>query len=336
MKKVAWLVLIVAFLLAFVVTDVRSGPIVLKGVTAFPKNNLNNDPVPIFVDKVNKRAKGRLRIDWLGGPEVTKAFDQIHALKAGTIEMLLYYPFPYMKPLMPEAEARGLRELAAWEERKSGAFDLWSKIFVERVNAKYLGSFHNVVGYHIYSNKKIESIDDFKGMKIRAQPLYIPLLKSLGAVPVTMRPPEIYTAMERGVVDAFMWVKIGMISWGLHEVTKYVIEPTVFQMCPATMINLDKWNKIPKELQEIIMNVMKDMEYIATMRLIMIAEKEDSVRKQAGMEYLQLPPADAERFRTLAYEKTWELVLKNSPENGPKLRELSSKKALPKGTFSWQ
>jgi len=336
MKKVVWLVLIVAFLFGFVATDAKSGPIALKAVTAFPKNHLNNDPVPLFVDQVSEGAKGRLKIDWVGGPEVIKAFDQIHALKAGTIDMILYYPFPYMKPLMPEAEAKGLSELAEWEERKSGAFDLWSKIFAERVNAKYLGSFHNLVGYHIYCNKKIESIDDFKGMKIRAQPLYIPLLESLSAAPVTMRPPEIYTAMERGVVDGFMWPKVGMISWGLQEVTKYVIQPSVFQMCPATVINLDKWSKIPKDLQEMIMEVMKNMEYVATMRNLLIVEKEDKVREQAGMKYLQLPPADAEKFRTLAYEKTWELVLKKAPENGPKLKELSSKKAVPKGTFPWQ
>ncbi len=41
---------------------------------------------------MNKRAEGRLKIEWLGGPEVFASFDQTHALKAGTIDMILYYP----------------------------------------------------------------------------------------------------------------------------------------------------------------------------------------------------------------------------------------------------
>jgi TRAP-type C4-dicarboxylate transport system substrate-binding protein len=187
----------------------------------------------------------------------------------------------------------------------------------------------------VFSNKKIEKIGDFKGMKIRVMPLYIPFMKALGAAPITIPPTEIHTAMERGVADGFMWPNVGMVSWGLQEVTKYVIEPGVFQMEPATMVNLDKWNKIPKDLQKLMMDVMEDMEYIATMRNTLIVEKEDRIRKKAGMKTIQLPPGEAEKFRAICYEKTWELVIKNAPEYAPKLRQLSSKKALPKGAFPW-
>jgi TRAP-type C4-dicarboxylate transport system substrate-binding protein len=172
-------------------------------------------------------------------------------------------------------------------------------------------------------------------MKIRVMPLYIPFMKALGAAPITIPPTEIHTAMERGVVDGFMWPNVGMVSWGLQEVTKYVIEPGVFQMEPATMVNLDKWNKIPKDMQTLMMDIMEDMEYIATMRNALIVEKEDRIRKKAGMKTIQLPPDEAEKFRKICYEKTWELVIKNAPEYGPKLRQLSSKKALPKGAFPW-
>src|SRR4030042_975662 len=141
MKKTIWLAACFFLILGLGSTTVQSQQIVLKAVTAFPKNHMNNDPVPIFVDKVNKRAEGKLKIDWLGGPEVIKSFDQISALKSGTIDSILYYPFGYMKSLMPECEAKGSSELAEWEERKTGAFDLWCEIFKKRVNAQYLGRF---------------------------------------------------------------------------------------------------------------------------------------------------------------------------------------------------
>ncbi|MFH1488424.1 MAG: ABC transporter substrate-binding protein, partial [Pseudomonadota bacterium] len=64
-----------------------------------------------------------------------------------------------------------------------------------------------------------------------------------GAAPVTTPPTEIYTSMERGVVDGFMWPNVGMVSFGLQEVTKYVLDPGVFQMEPATVIYMEKWKK---------------------------------------------------------------------------------------------
>jgi TRAP-type C4-dicarboxylate transport system substrate-binding protein len=336
MKRVIWLTLGLVFFWGFIATSAHSEPIVLKAVTAFPKNHMNNDPVPIFVDKVNKRAEGRVKIDWVGGPEVIKSFDQIVALKSGTIDMILYYPFGYMKSLMPECEAKGLSELAEWEERKTGAFDLWCEIFRKRVNAQYLGRFHSLVKFSLFSNKMIKGIDDIKGMKIRVMPLYIPFFKALGASPVTIPPDEIYTSMERGVVDGFMYVNVGPVSWGLQEVTKYVIEPGVFQMEPATMVNMDKWKKIPPDLQALMMDIMQDMEYIASMRNVMLEQKEIRIRTAAGMKVLQLPPADAEKFVKTASDTTWAYLIGRSPEYGPKLRELTSRKALPPNTFPWQ
>jgi TRAP-type C4-dicarboxylate transport system substrate-binding protein len=336
MKRIALLLISILLVLTFSIKNVQSAPIVIKAVTAFPKNHLNNDPVPIFVDKVNKRAQGKVKIDWIGGPEVIKTFDQIHALKAGTMDMLLYYPYGYMKPLMPEAWAKGLTELAEWEERETGAFQLWQEIFEKRVNAKYLGRLHNLLPFMVFSNKKIQRIEDFKGMKMRVMPLYIPFLKALGAAPVTIPPTEIYTSMERGVVDGFMWPNVGMISFGLQEVTKYVLEPGVFQMEPATMVNMNKWKQIPEDLQALIMEIMKDMEYIGTMRNELIVRKEDRIRKEAGMETIQLPPEEAKKFVQICYDKTWEYVIEMAPDYAPQLRSLSSPNALKKGAFPWQ
>ena len=336
MKKGVFYVFLLAVMAIFVFISIgayaqtKDQPIIIKGITAFPKPHLNNDPVPLFIEEVNKRAQGRLRIDWLGGPEIFATFDQIHALKAGTIDMIIYYPFGYMKSLMPEAEAKGLSELAEWEERKTGAFELWTEIFEKRVNAKYLGRFHNNLNFQIHMNRKIEKLADFKGTIIRTMPLFNPFIKSLGANPVTIPPGEIYTSLERRVVDGFMWARFSITSMGLHEVSKYTIYPGLFQIEPATMINLDRWKKIPKDLQDIIMETMKEYEQIATKRAFTIVEQEDKVREKAGMRVIKLPPEDGEKLVKLGYDTTWEVIIKDAPEYGPKLRKATSKAALPK------
>jgi hypothetical protein len=84
------------------------------------------------------------------------------------------------------------------------------------------------------------------------------------------------------------------------------------------------------------MEIMEDMEYIATMRNELIVKKDERIRAQAGVKWIHLPPGEAEKFVEICYDKTWEYVIGMAPEYGPKLRQLSSRKALPKGAFPWQ
>ena len=102
------------------------------------------------------------------------------------------------------------------------------------------------------------------------------------------------------------------------------------------MINMDRWKKIPKDLQAILTETIQEHEYIGTARNYMILDKEERVREKAGMKIIKLPPADAEAFVKAAYDNTWAEVVKSAPDYGPKLRKASSKAAVPKGTFPWQ
>ncbi|MFW6272498.1 MAG: hypothetical protein ACOC2U_01805, partial [bacterium] len=167
--------------------------ITLRAVTSFPKNVIVNTALPDFAKMVENRTDGRLKINYVGGPEVIKSFDQGEALRSGTIDMILYTPMSYLKSFNPVFQAKGLSRLAAWEERRVGAHDLWDEISQKEFNAKYLGTIHSIISFRIYSNKKIEKLEDLKGLRIRTMPLYSPFLKELGANPVIMPPTEVYT-----------------------------------------------------------------------------------------------------------------------------------------------
>jgi len=306
-------------------TPVSAKPIVLKAISAFPKNHPHNLGIPGFIALVERKSKGQLKINWLGGPEVVKTFDQGEALKNGMVDMLLYNPFGYFKPFSPVFQAKGLSQLTAWEERTVGAYALWVKIFREKVNAEYLGSFNSMIPFRIYCNKKISGIADFKGMKIRVMPLYIPFVKALGAKAITIPPMEIYTAMQRGVVDGFMWPNYAIPGMGWHEVTKYAITPGVFSIEPATLVNLDKFNSLPKNLQEVLNLCMEIMEGIDTARSLVRVNHDWKIMQAAGMKEIVLPPTDAKNFFDLAYDVTWKSVIKHTPVYGSQLKKLSSK-----------
>ena len=58
--------------------------------------------------------------------------------------------------------------------------------------------------FQLFLNKPIKTVADLKGMKIRVSPTNVPFMKAVGANPVQMPPSDVYTAMERGVVDGYI------------------------------------------------------------------------------------------------------------------------------------
>jgi TRAP-type C4-dicarboxylate transport system substrate-binding protein len=323
------LISFVILCLVFSATMAAAGPIVLKAVSHLDPNNAHCRTNKPFIDMVNKRANGELVIKFLGGPEVIPSFDQAEALKKGTIDIIPTYPMSWFKPMMgAAADISGMSEIPAWEERKTGAFEIYDELFQKYANAKYLGRFHGGWGFNFYTNKKIQKIDDFKGMNVRVMSLYLPFTKKLGASPVTVPPPEIYQALERHIIDGFMFPTFGITGYAWHEVTKYKIEPEVFQAEPVCVVNLDTWNKIPKHLQELMKEVAEIVEYWGVADSMWVKEQDEDILKSAGVEIIKLQEKDAKAFRDLAYKTTWELLEKESPEYCSKLRKRITKDAL--------
>lgn len=295
--------------------------IVLKGVSAFPRNNLYNTHIPVLIEMIEKDSGGRIKINWLGGPEVVKSFDQPESIKRGVIDMGLGNPFAYFKSLMPVALARGLSECSTLEERENGTYDLWAKIWREKVNAKYLGTLYNDIPFHIFSVKRIDKVEDLGGLNLRVMPLYVPFFKKVGAGTVTMPLPEVYTGLQRGIVDGTMFPVI-ITDFGWQEIIKYVVFPGIFHAELSVSMNLDKWNELPRDLQDVIMNSVKKLESTA---LVADEIKEEwSKQEKAGVKRITLPPEEAKKLHDIAYEETWKAVIKNAPVYGPKLRELTS------------
>jgi TRAP-type C4-dicarboxylate transport system substrate-binding protein len=96
----------------------------------------------------------------------------------------------------------------------------------------------------------IRTVEDFKGRKVRSQGDLLPLvLNALGATPVTVLPGEFYEAMQRGSIDCLVlpWDFLSTVNFG----------PIVAH---DSMMNLDKWNSLPPEVQKLITEVSKEAE----------------------------------------------------------------------------
>ena len=284
--------------------------------------NVNNQP---YVDEINERAGGELIIEYLGGPEVIPTFDQADAIRTGMIDMSLFCPMAYMEAFSPLMNCEGLSMLTAKEERASAAYDLWVEVFAKFLNARYLGQRDKGAPFSLFSNVPINKVDDLNGLAVRTMPLYEPFLAELGASTMTTPMGDLYTAMERGVVDAYMSARPIVPGFALHEVTKYMIEPAFFQMEGCRFMNLDSWNSLPPHLQDIITELSIKYELIGEQDCFAGDVRALGIFEEAGVETLTLPPEEAEKFLKIAYDTTWKVIIDQEPEYGPKFKEVLSK-----------
>lgn len=298
-------------------------PLVLKGVTGFARQTVWAEPFFMFQERVNKELKDELNVSFSGGPEAVPPFEQIEAVRRGMVDIALL-PGAFYVPQVPEVDALKLSELMAWEERKSGAYDLIREIIEKKANAFYLGRVNSGVEFYIYTNVLLKKAD-FSGLKIRVTPIYEPFVRALGGVPVTTTPGEVYNALQQKVVDGYGWPSIGVMDLGWHEVTKYVIDHGFYQTEVGILINLDKWQRFPENVKKRIKDIMLQIERDSYERCKEIVAKDRKTLREKGLTFIKFSPPEDKKYIETAYRVGWEKVIAKSPEYGLKLRSLLKK-----------
>ena len=111
------------------------------------------------------------------------------------------------------------------ELRKNGGFDYMAKLYDEKMNAIFLARHIDNTPFHLYLTKPIIQARPDRPQD-RASPRSIATSSpALGATVVQTAPGEVYTALERGVVDGYGWPIAGIFDLGWHEKTKYRVDP---------------------------------------------------------------------------------------------------------------
>lgn len=323
----AFVILFLSFGLAVGVPSGHAEKYILKAVTAWPKPVTDNQAFFIFTDLVKKMVEekypGELEIKYLGGPEVVKYTEQVHALQTGMIDMC-FTANAYYVSLLPEVDALKLSHFMPWEERERGAWDYINQLHEQKIGVHYLARLGLGIPFNLYLIKPIEKAD-LRGLNIRVSPMYLQIIKALGGNPVVIPPTDVYTALERGVVDGYCWPVIGIMDWGWHKLTKYIVEPGFYQAPNPVLVGLKAWNKLPKYLQDLLTEAAIEAEKQAVAHFQKLAAEERPKLLEAGLKVIQLPPEEAEKFLKIGYEAAWSEIIQKCPETGPKLRQLLSK-----------
>ncbi|BBI60173.1 hypothetical protein HSBAA_14790 [Vreelandella sulfidaeris] len=107
----------------------------------------------------------------------------------------------------------------------------------------------------LHSNKRVETLEDFQGLRLRTSGAWSELASRLGASTVVMAGGDIYSALERGVIDAAEWGSPEMNQpTGFQEVAQYVILPGVHQSGGflECQVNEDTWNELSEDDQDML------------------------------------------------------------------------------------
>src|SRR5207302_858895 len=239
MKPMTWFAL-AAVALAPALASAQE--VTLRVVSAFPENQYYVKRTVEWIGKANKEGKGVLQMNFIGGPRAIPTFEVGNAVKTGVVDMALTTGAFYTN-LMPEADALKLAEVSAAEQRRNGAHDLINQIWQEKANMYYLARVVEFTPFHLYLNKKIDK-PDLTGLKIRITPVYRDFFQSMGAAVMTTAPGEVYTALERGVIDGYGWPIHALFDLNWQEKTKFRVDPGFYNAEVSLVVNLDKWKSL--------------------------------------------------------------------------------------------
>jgi TRAP-type C4-dicarboxylate transport system substrate-binding protein len=311
-----------ALVLAGSLNAANAQEVTLKGISSFAEKTFYSRGFERFIEKVNADGKGVIQINYIGGPKAMPPFEVGNALKGGVVDIANATGAFYTN-LMPEADAWKLTEKPMSEIRKNGGFDYMARLYDQKLNAIFLARHIDNNPFHIYLNKPISKVD-LTDLKIRITPVYRDFFQSLGATVVQTAPGEVYTALERGVVDGYGWPITGIFDLGWHEKTKYRVDPGFYSAEVSVLINKDTWNKLNAAQKKVIADAAAWLEAQAAE-----TEKENAVdiakQKTAGIQVIEFKGAEGDAFRAKAYEAGWAGVIKQSPEHGAKIRGFFAK-----------
>jgi TRAP-type mannitol/chloroaromatic compound transport system substrate-binding protein len=252
------------------------------GLTAIPVNaadkitwkaNANWGPQDIpyktflnFCNKVKVLTGGRLQLEPYPGGSIVPVFEQFDALRNNIIQLSLVPPtywagknpaFAFLGDI-PAAYSSPW-ELDAFMNYRGG-FDLANELY------KPFGL--QCIGIQIWgvesmpSKRPLRSIEDFKGLKIRApQGLIADFFAKLGCSVVVLPGGEVYSALDKGIVDATDWTTLSINhNMGFYQICKYILYPG-FHAMPLADVTLRKadWDKLPDDIKGILKSSLREM-----------------------------------------------------------------------------
>ena len=222
------------------------------------KSGTWNNYMQRFIDAAELFTNGDVKIKGFGVGVIAGPFDAWEAVQKGTADIAYNYPGfavnhdPANGIFGGTVGGMPLEEFMHWYLADDGT-KLLEDFRHETQQLHPLVTGMGSTEFFLHSHKRVQTLADLKGMKIRTAGPWAQILSSIGASATTLPPADIYTALERRVIDGTEFITPATnIKLGFHKIAKYIIMPGIHN--PSHMneavFKLDVWNKMPKKTRD--------------------------------------------------------------------------------------
>lgn len=219
-----------------------------------------------FLTELEKRTNGAVKVRRFWASSLSKVGEHLSAVADGTSEMALISPGYYQADLpvtrglewyyrMTRADALQLVSRDVYQQFQP-LRDEWEK----RHKAKVI--YWTTWNYApLITKTAVVNVDDVKGKRIRGYGIANDVIKRLGGTPVPMAAPEVYTALERGVLDGvYGFDFITAIAYKLHEISPYFTDIGDGPHAPAAVVmNIDFYNQLPDNVKKVMDELVAEL-----------------------------------------------------------------------------
>lgn len=276
----------------------------------FPDSLVYTKSCKELVGKLN--ATGAVKVTVRGGNEAIPMMNQPNAVRDGIVDMSCI-PTAFYAQSIPESDAIATSNVSPDEVRKNGGMALIDKLHGRNMKMKYVGWIDSGVGFYMFMSKppkfKPDGLPDFAGVKLRDNPIYSAFFKALGASAHNMPATEVYSALEKNVVDAAAWTSIGLIQWKWDKFLQHRVGPEFFQTDIAVIMNLAKWDGLPAAARAAVEKTVIEHEGSSRAARQKERDEEQAALRKNGMTFHELPGDGNKKWHQLSQEAAKQRML---------------------------
>ena len=296
-------------------------------LSSWDKNYANN-PVVLnpFMQGIEAASKGRMKFT-VSGPETVPPFEQLEPVASGAFDFL-FTAGSYHFGTSPILSVTGALEGDPEAIRASGILVEVDKHY-QKLGLKLVAlPVTPNGGYHLILKQPVGPSGDLRGRKIRGTPVYASVITMLGGAMTVLPPAEIYTGLEKGVVEGAAWPVTGVLSFRWNEVAKYLLRPAFGIETAPILMNLNTWNRLSETDRQIIMQEARKVEDSFFKDVVRMWAEEEQALLAKGVTVTQMGEAQKAKLQDAWSSGLWTLAAEKKRTEVEALREFARSKKI--------
>jgi TRAP-type C4-dicarboxylate transport system substrate-binding protein len=271
--------------------------IVLTFASGLPSTSSTGIVVTKWMDAIEERTNGRVKFHRIWGGTLLKLKDMYEGIAGGVADLGMGV-FGYNPGRFPLWEGMALPiSFSSAVSANKVQWEVYKEFKPKELAGSKVLALFSCSPASIASKVPIRTMEDMKGLEIRATGYAAKIVKALGGTPVGAPMPAVYDMLAKGIVDA-TWSSLDTVMSYKHtDVTKYIIVNGLYVSSFYLVMNWDSWNALPPDIQKTIDSYSEDFLQIAGEVWDARHTKALQFAKERGLEIIILPPTELARWR---------------------------------------